>query len=472
MPCQRSGWIAAWLGWPAVVFLCLSPATGAVDRGIVGQSPPGQTRVSDAALSGRILDPDGVPLAGAVVQALRPMVEGGRRVLSVVAETSSDPDGGFQLRGLRAGRYVVRAFGPGSEAQRGQPVEPAAPTYYPGVSAPEAAAAVRAGASLESELLPFRLRHGRPVRVRGRLTAHNGRPLLSAAVIMSPGMVVQGGGGEIAEARIEPSGEFVFRGVPPGGYFIRARGQTTPQGASLYSTFRLVVEDRDVSGVEMVLAPGGVIAGQLSLQPRHGSAPPPLESLRVRAPLDDGSPFGDPMTGAVAADGSFRLLNVAPGSHVIMVEGLTHPWRIADARLQGRNIVEAPFDVDRDRLFEDLRILVTDTAAGVSGTVNLPEGTAATEVLVVAFPFDALQRRVPLRYVRAGHPAPDGGYRVLDLAPGEYLVVAAMDMTAADALDGDALDRLAPLAARVVLQEAKVASLPLDVVRFPGDPLP
>jgi hypothetical protein len=468
----RFGGLALILSFAALTVRAVEPARGRA------AAPPSrletdQTAGRDAALRGRILDPGGAPLPGAIVEALRLDVEDGQRILLVVADATSDPHGLFQLESLPPGRYVVRAFTP-----RSDPPDPTrlldapAPTYYPGVNAPESASEVRAGAGRGPEFLEFRLRHVSLAKVSGRLVTHDGRPLLGAAVIMSPHVAVRGAESEASEARVQPDGVFSFTRVPPGGYVVRARGESTRGGTSLFSTFTFVVDGRDVSGLEMVLAPGGSVEGSVSIEARPGFPAPELRTLRVRAPLADGSAFGDTLSGTVKADGEFRLTSLMPGSHVVVVEGLTHPWRIADARLQGRNITEQPFDVEGDRPLRSLRILITPTAAGLSGTVTLPEGVAATDILVVAFPSDALRRRLPLRFVRLGRPAPDGAFRVLDLVPGEHLVAAVLEMAAGDALDPHALDRLAPLARRVDLQEATVTSLPLEAVRFPVDSLP
>jgi hypothetical protein len=423
-----------------------------------------------AVLRGRILDEDGSPLAGALVQALAPGVQDGQRTLSVAGDTRSDDRGEFRLHSLRIGRYLVSAADPAFEHAGDQEGALAStPTYYPGVSVAELATTVRAVAGAESAPLEFRLRLAKPAQVSGRLVTHDSRPLLSVAVIMSPQMGDRIGTQTVGEARIDPEGRFSFSRVPPGRYLIRARGATERDGLSLFSTFAVLVEGRDVSGVEMVLSPGGSIDGQVVIQPRHGFPPPTPGTLRVRAPLADGSAYGDTLTGSVSADGTFRLAGLMPGSHVLMVEGLAFPWRIAEARLQGRDITDTTFEAEGDQQFRNLRVVLTDSAAGVSGRVALPDGMAPQDVLVVAFPASALRRRVPLRFVRTARPRADGSYRLLDLVPGEYLVAAAQELTELDAMQPDVLDRLVPLATRLTLGEAKTASLPLEAVRLPLD---
>src|SRR5262249_13060655 len=56
-------------------------------------------------LTGYVIDPQGIPVAGANVRLLN---AGGQEVI----ETATDPNGGFALRGLDAGQYQLSAESP------------------------------------------------------------------------------------------------------------------------------------------------------------------------------------------------------------------------------------------------------------------------------------------------------------------------------------------------------------------------
>jgi hypothetical protein len=286
-------------------------------------------------------------------------------------------------------------------------------------------------------------------------------------VVISPQIEQHVVSRSVGQARIYPDGRFSFSDVPPGQYVIRARGETECEGSPLFATFRVTVQERDLSGLELIMSPGATIEGRVEALSRHGSPLPSLAALRVRAQLAEGAAIGETMSGPVRADGTFRLSGLMPGTHVLMFEHLLFPWRIGEARLRGRDIAERAFDIEGSEGFRDVRVVLTDTAAGVSGVVAVPPRVAADDLLVIAFPADALLRRVPLRFVRVGRVAPDGGYRVLDLPPGDYLVVAVTQATEADAMVGALLDRLAPKATAVRLSPAQFARVTLDAV-VPG----
>ena len=424
-----------------------------------------------AVIRGRILDEDGTPFAGAVVQALRAAVSSGQRNLDAAATATSDHEGRFSLVGLATGRYLVSAMDPAfARAGDDRGTLNYGPTYYPGVSVPESAVAI--GATVPSPSgtdrpVEFRLHILPPVYVTGRLLTHDGKPLVSAAVIMSPQTGPGAGNRVVGDARIAPDGSFTFSNVPPGRYVIRARGETEPD-TPLFATFAISVQGRDVEQLEMALTPGAVIEGRVEIRPRRGSAPPSPGALRVRAPLADGATFGDTLSGTVRPDGTFRLTGLMSGSHVLMVDGLVFPWRIAEARLQGRDVVESTIDIDRDQQVRNARVVLTDTAGGVAGTVTLPSGAAPSDVVVVAFPADALRRAVPLRFVRAGRLDAGGSFRVVDLVPGAYLIAAAIGLTEQDAMNVPVLEGLVPIASPATINEAQVSRLALHAVPVPA----
>ncbi len=417
-------------------------------------------------IEGRILDEDATPLAGARVQALRPTIEQGTRTFASFATATSDDLGRFRLTGLLGGTYLVAAHDPAFERagdDRGAITYP--PTFYPGVSTADAAVAVRAELSPNEHPIEFLLRLVRPVKVSGRLISHDRKPLLNAAVIMSPQLETRLLGPSVGQADIRPDGVFTFGNVPPGHYVIRARGETERDGPSLFATFTVGVQARDVGQIEMTLTPGATVQGQLAIESRHGFSPPALRPLRVRAPMADGSAFGDTLTGTLGSSGAFRLSGLIAGSHLFMIEGLTFPWCLTEARVQGRNVADTGFDVDGSQEYRNVRLLLTDTAAGVSGVVSVPAGTMLADVLVVVFPADPLKRAVPLRFIRTGRVAANGTYRIIDLVPGEYRIAAVPGLTETDALNPAKLAPLVDASTPVALREAQIASVPLQAVQ-------
>lgn len=301
------------------------------------------------------------------------------------------------------------------------------------------------------------------VTVSGRLITEYDKPLVSGTVVISSTRHNQRSENAAGEAAMLPDGTFTFREVPPGEYLIRARARTEGGGVSLFATFALTVRSRDVQNVDLLLKPGAVLQGEVVIDARHGSAPPVPGQLRVRAPLPNGSSFGDARGAAVGHDRSFSLEGVMAGTHVLTVEGLAFPWRIAEARILGQDAAERAFDVEARQQIRGIRIVLADTAAGVSGTVALSPASrmSLTEVLVIAFPANPLRRTLAVRYVRVARPEADGSYRIAGLAADDYRVVAAAGVTEQDALDPNVLERWLDASTPVKLVEAQIAAVPL-----------
>ena len=249
----------------------------------------------------------------------------------------SDDRGEFRLTGLAAGQYYVSVFDP-AFAGVGDETGPLryTPTYYPGVAVVEQAARVAVTPGVEPPPITFKLKIIRPSRVSGVIGAEDRRPLLSGAVIMAPIRGEWLNAVPTQDVVILPDGSFAFRNVPPGSYQIRARGEVESGGASLFATYKVLVDGRDIASVELVLQPGASAAGRLTVEAVRSAKPPGLGGLRVRAPFTDGSSFGDTLTGEVLADGSFAIRGLMAGTHILTVEGCRIRGSLKASPIAGR----------------------------------------------------------------------------------------------------------------------------------------
>jgi hypothetical protein len=261
-------------------------------------------------------------------------------------------------------------------------------------------------------------------RVSGRLIAADGGTLLNGVVTIASldGKVPSIPANDVT---ISADGAFSFGGVPPGRYQIRARAQTQPRGLALFATFGLTLDGRDVSNIEMMLRPGIPFDGQVIVENRHKTPALSLSSLTVRAPLVDGSEFGDALTGGVGRDGSFVIRGLMIGTHQVIVEGLSDPWTIKHVLLRGHDITDRRFDVVERAVLQGVRILVTDTASEVAGRVRDAHDQPARETPVLVFATSSefwLRGNRRLRLVRTDE---EGRFLLRGLPPGGYLAIAS-----------------------------------------------
>jgi hypothetical protein len=415
-------------------------------------------------IHGQILDEDGQPFTGAVVDALVSRLEEGQATLISIASTETDDRGEFRLPGLPAGQYYVSAIDPAFAdiADDTGPLRYTA-TYYPGVTFADEATRIRVmPGSVPVQKLIFKLQILKPSRVLGRMTAQDGRQLLSGAVIMS---AVDGEGFSALPSHdvvIHSDGRFEFRNVPPGRYQIRARGNTGRNGAALLATFQVVVQGEDVRGISLVLVPGANLQGTVEAETLRPSKPS-LAGLRVRAPFADGTSFGDTVTGDVSQDGSFSVHGLMSGTHVITVEGLQHPWVLERVTHRGTDVSDTGIEIGNRQDIRDVRVIITDAAAEIAGTVRNARGAAVADATVIFVPlgqqfWTRTSRRLGLLRADA-----EGRYRLRGLPPGEYRAVASTELDETEVFHRDVLEDLSKVGVPLTLQplEARVLDLPL-----------
>ncbi len=442
----------------------------------VGALPPGDrgpaegTQAPTGTIAGRILDKDGRAYARAVVQAVAVELQDGREILVSVARTESNADGGFRVEGVPAGRYLVSASDPSPDTvlsdDTGSLRYP--PTYFPGVLQAAEAGRVTVTGGAAPPRVEFRLQLVRPSRVSGVIKTEDGRPLVSGAVIMTSEQNGVFSAVSAEDVTILPDGTFSFRNVPPGRYQIRARGETEPQGVSLFATFSLTVGARDVSNLLLLLAPGAILEGRVSVDSSATARQPAWSGMRVRAPFADGTSFGDAPTGDVLADGTFRIRGVMSGTHYVNVEGLRPPWVLKSVMHRGNELLDVPFDVGRGERLNDMRVTISNLATELEGTVRTPEGSLALGAVVIVLPASPQFWTRTSRRLRITRTNADGRFLVRGLPAGEYHAFASLDLDEAEAYRPDVLRRAAAAGVPLTLAERDTRTLDLGLAGASG----
>ncbi len=393
-------------------------------------------------VAGKILDSDGTPFAGAIVAALRPVFIEDRREMVTVAEIITNDRGEYRLFGLPAGQYFISAVDPAFLSTRDHqgPLVYAA-TFYPGVASPETATRLTLEPGQPRDNIDFALSIVKPARVSGKITSYDNQHLIAGAVVMSPFRADKPASFTVTGADIRPDGTYAFANVPPGRFIIRSRGEIDRDGVTLFAAFTLSVEGRNVSGVDMTLYPGARVQGLIEWT---GKTPRPLDvsQVRVRAPMADGSLFGDALTGNITDDDAFAIRGAMLGSHYLRVENLPEPWSLDVVYFRGQDVTDIPMSLKFGDEVRSLRLVMTDVSTRIDGRLLSTRADDLESYKIVAFPANRMHWKPGSRHVKVVRPDREGVFYFHGLPPAVYYLVASRDVDESDISDSRVLEEL------------------------------
>ncbi|OYW04782.1 MAG: hypothetical protein B7X11_02570, partial [Acidobacteria bacterium 37-65-4] len=413
-------------------------------------------------ITGTLLDEDGTPFAGALVEALRALYDNGQRKFVTAADSISDDRGQFRLFGLPPGQYFVTAFDPAYSRvgdQLGQLFY--GPTFYPGTPFQDDAVRVTLDPGVPVQGLKFKLQIIRPARITGKLIV-TGLQLLAGAVNIGPSRNSRSASFATSEADIKPDGVFQFANILAERYIIRARGEVERQGLSHFGLWTQPVEGVDISGVEIVLSKGALVSGRVTWDGKSNRPPADQSGIRVRAPLSDGSTFGDALTGTIGLDRSFFLRGVMAGRHYIRVEGLPEPWRLKQVLWRGADVTDIPLDLDYGQTYDGIDVILTDTYTTLSGLAAVNAGDLPQGYAVIAFPSNTLNWQPSSRFIKITYLDDHGRFMFRGLPPAEYFVALTRAADESDLASDALLDRLSQNAVTIWLREGDRKSISLQ----------
>ncbi len=418
------------------------------------------------AITGRILDDFGDPVASARVQALRSQtVEGQRRLVPFGIIDETDDTGAFRLYGLAPGDYFVSASLRANPFESNDVRAGYAPTYFPGTSSVAEAQRIRLGAG-EETTVGFALQPVRTIRISGTVVSATGGPPGGGSVRLASAdgddvALGVGGGG-----RIQADGTFTLVNVVPGSYVLTARagggrGLVFRNDDMEQGSIPVTVSGEDITGIAIVTTRGATIGGVVVAD---GGARPPLAGVRVAT--RPGRAFGPMSSGdaaTVTAFGAFSL-SLLHGSVRLRVDGLPPQWAVKSIEVGGADVTDSPLELKGTEQITGARITLTDRIAEINGTATRG-GAAATDYSVVIFADDESRWRFPSRFVRSTRGDQQGRFTVRGLPPDvSYLAAAVSRLEDGDAEDPEFLAQLRGRASSVSLREGETKTIELRVI--------
>jgi hypothetical protein len=412
-------------------------------------------------ITGTVTDSAGDPMIMARLRVIRVRDEQGRRIYNNGAfshwqsNRRTDDRGVYRFWGLAPGSYLVSAGGKdGDNENRMSNVndvnDEGAPTYHPSAATPETATEVNIQDGQEVTGIDIRYRGESGHAISGYISglAANGSQQEIFFV-----MLVQAATGAAVDWKgiqaTNGSSSFVFEGLLDGEYALTAMrvinaGIPNIDGAS--PSRRVIVKGKDVSGMEMKLAPLGSIDGRLVLEtgPRQRcqskSDNHPDETVIIAngegadPPLPNFISLTSNIRGTLVVPdqrGDFTIRSLKAARYRIEAQLPSEDWYIRSISVPGPTPAK-PMDAARDGItvksgqrVTGLTISIQEGAASLRGRViTAHEGaTLPSRLFVHLVPAEQQQSDNVLRFAEAVVQS-DGSFLLANIAPGRYWLIA------------------------------------------------
>jgi len=373
-------------------------------------------------IAGRVLDEEGEPVPNANVQVLRQQYIQGRKQLSRPGGGVTNDLGEYRVFGLLPGRYFVSAeIRPNPVAP--QTVDQYVTTYFPRATDAAAAAPIDMAPGAQLRNIDIALAKMHTVTVTGRAVSEIRPPAsgdnaqrTNLNVMLSARNTMIVGGGFTRGAPVNPEGNFEFRGVTPGSYFVIA--QVNLPGKNFAARTIIQVGSSNIEGISLMVRGGVPVNGRIRAE---GETTASLAGLRVMLqPAEAGGiVFGPFPNQQVKEDGSFQLDDVGADRYTLTVSNLPDGFYLKSVRSANLDVLADGLEIASGTP-APLEVVVSSRAGQVSGTVLDPRTQKPAAGMTVVLVPQETDRRNRESFYRNATTDTAGGFTFKSLTPGEY----------------------------------------------------
>jgi hypothetical protein len=402
------------------------------------------TMLKGGVITGRVVNAASEPVIGVPVVAERVRDEYGRRLpapekVGFLSQRQTDDRGVYRLYGLAQGSYLIYAGGSGGLPTRPTPFEGRMLIYHPSTTRDTATeVAVRSGEELSGIDISYRIERG--YIISGKITGIPGAG-------GSAQIILRKAGSDLVVATTSPPPHLVengytLYGVPNGEYeIIAARDFSGDENAFASSLRRVVVNGRDVGGIDLALAPLAALGGRVALEKAarkcDAARDSRLNEVVMRARRDEPgeksdappSPFWAQPSGEANEAGAFSIRGLKAGRYRLEPLLPGADWYVKEMRLGGAPV--AAGDIARNGMtlksgqrLSGALITLGAGAASLKGKVVVEtEARLQARMRAHLAPAETEARDEALRFIEANVES-DGAFSFSNVAPGKYWLLA------------------------------------------------
>lgn len=414
-----------------------------------------------AVISGHVTDSDGMPVPRLEVRCLKSMVVDGRRQWQPSASANADDDGSYRLAGLVPGTYLVVA-GPshnpsiGAMAKTGQLESGFGEADFP---APEEngssngvriTAGQRLTADLSVEAEPF-------YSVSG---IFNAPPGVSVWMRVVPNDSTQMDHGA---AMNREGNSFQIRMLPKGDYVLQANAQVMGKN---WSSSTPVHVASDLSGLMIALQPSISIPVNVDVERTqattadfiaggvHGPGAMPVQII-----LNSIHPFQQQFGASSRPNdnSAISIENVSPGTYRVKFYPNGGLY-VASARSGNVDLLREDLVVTQSASQNPIEVELRDDPGKIKGTITGADHPGRVTLLVIP------QNGTP--YVANAMLLPDRSeFRLQQLRPGSYSILAFGDISDVEYANSDALEPYMSRAAHVDVAANQESTVTVELIK-------
>jgi hypothetical protein len=411
-------------------FIAPERGTGPIDvEEAATVTAPDQRLPFAAAISGRVVDERGEPLAGIEVYAMGERYGDPKlQRLGYGWQNRTDDQGRFRLFALPAGDAIVTAQTDRMFSGAGDVDRPAGfvTTYYPDVLSQDEAKRITLRQGSDIDGIEVRMVRMRTFRITGTIVDSRGLPFAGGRVGLRH--TINGSGGT-SMISMTGDGRFEARAVLPGSYTLVVGLSDGPYGpfektpVSEYASVPVTVSDANIEDLVVTTRPGADLTVRVIFESDRPRPAPARFGLIGWTPRDFGL---NPAQSELGPDSTVLLKHVYGPVLVRPVAfggGGQPEWFLKGVFFGERDITDVPTEFTPADAAK-VRVVMTNKGATVTGRVNDEAGKPAPEFAVVLFPEDRAAWLEHGSATLSTGREKGGDYRFAGVRAGRYRIAA------------------------------------------------
>lgn len=382
-------------------------------------------------LTGRVINANKEPIAGAVVQVRREGYRFGRPTLLTSFTRTTNDIGEYRFSELDPGEYVIQAIpkilqfetpgGDKADLSGRAPEVTDATTYY--VHSPDRAGATKVsvpagGIETRADLSIIR---SASVCIASKPELPFGMALDQIGVVLGEPYAMSQS--RIAVGRVPSAGILQVCGIPPGTYSLRAV-TNTPSGEILLGVLSFAVSgSRPAQLPPLRLSTLTTVTGTIAVEDRDGTtlkeAPGDIQKVTVALYPKDRIPYaGEGASAPVTSPGVFSL-RAFYDEYWVRVDGVPSDYFVKSVSCNLMDVFRNPFMAGKGAL----NVLLGNYAATVTGTTTDSSGRTSDGVTVLLLHANAGRDEL-IAPNELFHTVSDarGHFRIVGVPPGDYFL--------------------------------------------------